>query len=63
MKNSENEHETMVEKHALSRLNKVEADHERVYKKKKRKISFNQIFMFVVMALILVIMVISMFRQ
>ncbi len=63
MKHSENEHETLVEKHALSRLNKVEADHQRAYRKKKKKISFYRIFTFAIMVIILTIMIISMFRQ
>lgn len=63
MKNLQNKHETLVEKHAFARLDKVEQDRQRAYKKKKSEHGFAQIITFIIMALILIVMIISMFQS
>ncbi|MCI6882642.1 MULTISPECIES: hypothetical protein [Lactobacillus] len=62
MKASNNKNETMVEKHALDRLNKVEEDRQSVYKKKNNGLNFNKIVMFIVFALVLAITIFSMLK-
>lgn len=63
MKNSKNKHETLVEKHAFARLDKVEKDRQSAYKKKRHEGGAGQIITFLIFALILAIMVISMFKS
>lgn len=62
MKESKDKNETLVEKHALDRLNKVEEDRQSVYKKKNNGLNFNKIVMFIVFALVLAITIFSMLK-
>ncbi|MCH4003985.1 hypothetical protein [Lactobacillus crispatus] len=62
MKESKDKNETLVEKHALDRLNKVEEDRQSVYKKKNNGLNFNKIMMFIVFALVLAITIFSMLK-
>lgn len=53
---------TYVGKHAMDRLQKVEEDRKRVYKKKPHHFNFNKVIMIVIFGLILVLILYSMLK-
>lgn len=62
MKESEKNQDdkTLLERHALGRLNKVETDKRKAYDKKKEHIHVQQIIMAIIFIFILVTMIIGM---
>ncbi|KRL90214.1 hypothetical protein [Lactobacillus kalixensis] len=63
MNKDNDSNQTYVGKHALDRLQEVEKDHQRAYKKRSSSFNFNRLIMVLVFALIVGLMIYSMFRQ
>lgn len=62
MRESDNDHKgkTLMEQHALGRLEKVEEDKRKAYKKRPKHISVQQVVMAIIFIFILGIMMMSM---